>query len=305
MKKVLITGANGFLGTALCKELLSRCDCIYVVVKEGTELSSAFLENSKINVIPCSMANYEKLPNLILERDFDVLYHLAWVGTAGPLRSDYKVQLENVKCACDIVKVCKEISCKRIVFSASIMEYEIQSVMDHGLEPGISTLYSTAKLTADYMMKTIAAKEGIEYIRAVISNIYGPGEISPRLVNTSLRKMISGEHCSFSAGEQMYDFIYITDAAISFAELGEKGLPNKTYYIGSQNPKPLKEFLIEMRDIVNPEIELGLGEIPFNGISLTYMEFDVNAVKRDTGFEPKISFSEGIKRTIDWLRSEG
>ena len=47
----------------------------------------------------------------------------------------------------------------------------------------------------------------------MISNIYGPGELSPRLVNTSIRKMLKGEHCAFSAGEQIYDFIYITDAA--------------------------------------------------------------------------------------------
>ena len=84
--------------------------------------------------------------------------------------------------------------------------------------------------------------------------------------------------------------------------IGEKGKNNKTYYIGSQEPKPLKEFLLTMRDLVDPNIMIGLGEIPFNGVSLSYKEFDINAVKDDTGFVPQISFKEGIDNTIAWLQ---
>ena len=79
-------------------------------------------------------------------------------------------------------------------------------------------------------------------------------------------------------------------------------MANRTYYIGSQNPKPLKEFLCEMRDVVDPNIKLGLGEIPFQGVSLTYKEFDVNAVRRDTGFVPEVTFEEGIRNTIAWIK---
>ena len=172
-------------------------------------------------------------------------------------------------------------------------------------KPGLNTLYCSAKVAADYMARTIAGNLGVDYIRAVISNIYGPGELSPRLVNTSLRKLLNREHCAFSAGEQMYDFIYITDAAKTFVAIGEKGINNRTYYIGSQEPRPLKEFLLTLRDCVDPGIEIGLGELPFNGVSLTYKEFDINAVKKDTGFIPEISFKDGIEKTIAWIREIG
>lgn len=89
------------------------------------------------------------------------------------------------------------------------MEYEISKIMETDIIPGANTIYSTAKITADYMLRTKSYALGIDYIRAIISNIYGPGEDSPRLVNTSLKKMLGGEHCSFSDGTQMYDYIYI------------------------------------------------------------------------------------------------
>ena len=302
MKKVIVTGANGFIGTALCRELSNQGISVIAVVRNEEENISN-IENLKgLRVVYSDLSEFKNLNEKISDRDIDVLYHLAWVGSAGPLRGSADVQFNNIKYTCDTVKACSKMNCKRFVFASSIMEYEIEAVMATDATPGINTLYSSAKVSADYMARTIAGSLGVDYIRAVISNIYGPGELSPRLVNTSIRKLLNGEHCAFSAGEQTYDFIYIDDAVKTFVAIGEKGVANRTYYIGSQKPRPLKEFLCELRDQVDPNIEIGLGEIPFNGVSLTYTEFDIHAVKNDTGFVPSVSFTEGIKNTIEWIK---
>lgn len=302
MKKVIVTGANGFIGTALCRELSNQGISVIAVVRNEEENISN-IENLKgLRVVYSDLSEFKNLNEKISDRDIDVLYHLAWVGSAGPLRGSADVQFNNIMYTCDTVKACSKMNCKRFVFASSIMEYEIEAVMATDATPGINTLYSSAKVSADYMARTIAGSLGVDYIRAVISNIYGPGELSPRLVNTSIRKLLNGEHCAFSAGEQTYDFIYIDDAAKTFVAIGEKGVANRTYYIGSQKPRPLKEFLCELRDQVDPNIEIGLGEIPFNGVSLTYTEFDIHAVKNDTGFVPSVSFTEGIKNTIEWIK---
>lgn len=302
MKKVIVTGANGFIGTALCRELSNQGISVIAVVRNEEENISN-IENLKgLRVVYSDLSEFKKLHKKISDRDVDVLYHLAWVGSAGSLRGNSEVQFNNIRYTCDTVEACSKMNCKRFVFASSIMEYEIEVLMATDATPGINTLYSSAKVSADYMARTIAGSLEVDYIRAVISNIYGPGELSPRLVNTSIRKLLKGEHCAFSAGEQTYDFIYIDDAAKTFVAIGEKGVTNRTYYIGSQNPKPLKDFLCELRDQVDPNIEIGLGEIPFNGVSLTYDEFNVYAVKEDTGFVPTVSFAEGIKSTIKWIK---
>lgn len=304
MKKAIVTGANGFVGTALCRELSVQGVDVIAVVRNEDENIAGIAGLRGIKIVYCDLSNFKNLGNIIVDRNVDVLYHLAWVGSAGPLRGNDDVQLDNIHYTCDTVKACADMQCNRFVFASSIMEYEIAATMEMDSTPGINTLYSSAKIAADYMARTIAGSMGIEYIRAVISNIYGVGERSPRLINTSLRKLMNGEHCAFSAGEQIYDFIYITDAAKAFVEIGKEGAANRTYYIGSLTPRPLKEFLCEMRDQVDPKIEIGLGELPFNGVSLSYNEFDVEAVKKDTGFEPVVSFAEGIQKTIEWLKEE-
>ena len=305
MKKVVVTGANGFVGSAVCKELLQQGIEVIAVVRN----ESGRLENISglkgLRIIYSDLENFGSLAEKISDRNIDVLYHFAWTGSSGPLRGNYDIQLKNVQYTCDTVKACKAMGCKRFVFASSIMEYEIIALMKTETIPVKNTLYSSAKVAADYMARTIAGNLGVAYIRTVISNIYGPGEMSPRLINTSIRKMLKGEHCAFSAGEQMYDFIYVSDAAKAFVAIGSNGVPNRTYYIGSQNPRPLKEFLLTLRDCVDPSIEVGLGEVPFDGVSLTYSEFDIHAVKNDTGFVPEVTFEEGINNTISWIKETG
>ena len=302
MKKAIVTGANGFLGIALCKELVSQNIEVIAIVKDENENISEIVDLKGLKIIYCDLSEIESLYELVSDDDIDVMFHFAWIGSVGDLRGDSNIQTLNIKYTCNAVKACYKLNCKRFIFASSIMEYEIQAIMNTEISPGINTLYSSAKVGANYMARALSCSLGIDYIRTVISNIYGPGEKNTRLINSTLRKMLNNEKCSFSSGEQMYDFIYITDAAKAFVAVAKKGFSNRTYYIGSCCPKPLKKFLIELRDQVAPKLEIGLGEIPFNGISLSYEEFDINAVKRDTGFEPTVSFEEGIKNTFKWIK---
>nr|WP_325300795.1 NAD(P)-dependent oxidoreductase [uncultured Dysosmobacter sp.] len=304
MKKVVVTGANGFVGSAVCRELSVRGIEVIAVVRDGGSDMASIGALSGIRIACCPMDQYSKLPDIIGDRDIDVFYHFAWEGSSGPKRGDDAVQQNNIRYTCDLVRACGAMECKRFVFASSIMIYEIMTQIEKSLVPGINTLYCSAKLAADYMAATIAASLGIDYLRGVISNIYGPREKSARLINSSLRKLLRGEHCAFSPGEQLYDFIYCDDAAVAFAEIGDIGLPQRPYYIGSMEPRPLKEFLMIMRDQVDPQIGIGLGELTHNGFSLTYEEFDIRALNRDTGFVPKVPFDEGIRRTIRWLKEQ-
>lgn len=302
MKKAIVTGANGFVGSAVCRALSARGIKVTAVVRNIQSNVERISDIENISIIYSDMASYKNLENVISDRGYECFFHFAWNGSAGALRGNYHEQLRNVEYSCDAVKAAKMLGCRRFVFAASIMEYEVSNMVDENRKLNINTLYSTSKLAAEYMLRAVANASGIEYVGGIISNIYGPGEFSPRLVNTTIRKLQNGEHCSFSPGEQMYDFIFIDDAAEAFCILGESARENFSYYIGSANPRPLKEFLNIIKDVVSPEAQIGLGEIPFGGAQLYYTEFDINALNKDTGFVAKVHFADGIQRTAMWLK---
>ena len=300
MERVLVTGASGFLGNKMVLELIAHGYEVIAAVRNA-EKKHHFPDNPKLEVIECDLDSDSDLERLLETGTIDTVYHFAWAGTSGTARKDAFLQLENVEKTLNLIETVKKMGCCRFIFAASIMEYEISELIDTEITTSENAFYSVAKLTADYMARIKAEALGIEYIRAIISNVYGPGEKSARLINTTIRKLLAGEHCSFSPGEQMYDFVYIDDAVGQFIALGERGIPYKSYYIGSSAPQKLKVFLTELGEVVAPGVELGIGELPFDGISLDYGRFDISGIEQDTGFIQAVSFKDGINRTKDWI----
>lgn len=301
MKKVLVSGANGFIGKTLVKTLLSKG---YHVTALDIRFDEDLVNDSSVDCINVSNREIETLKSEIPSGGYDCFFHLAWSGTSGPLRADYNVQLNNVKLTCDYVKFCKELDCKRMVYASSINEMETyEYLQSDGVEPSGGYIYGTGKLAAHLMGETVAKLNEVEFIPVIITNIYGLGEKSARMIYTSVKKLVNGEHCSFTEGYQIYDFIYLTDAINSMISVAEKGKAFHRYYIGSGEPKPLREFLLKMRDIVSPEAEIGLGDIPFKGVDISYDQFDLTKVERDTGYQNQVSFEEGIKLTADYIRN--
>lgn len=300
--RAIITGANGFIGKQLINELLRRG---YDIVALDIVFDDYLSNNPKIKCINVKDVQVSDLMPLIPENKYDCFFHLAWAGTSGPNRANYEMQLNNVKLACQYVELCQKINCKRFLYASSINEMETyEYLQSDDIEPSGGYIYGTGKLAAHLMAETVAKANGIDFIPVIITNIYGVGEKSARMIYTSLVKLINDEHCSFTEGRQTYDFVYITDAINSIVEVSEKGKPFNRYYIGSGHPKPLREFLLTMRDIVSPGTELGLGDIPFKGIDISYQQFDMQKVEKDTGYINKVSFEDGIKMTSEWIRKE-
>lgn len=302
MENVIVTGANGFIGKTLVNALLEKS---YHVVALDIRFDDVLANDDRVTCVNVMNKEVAALAKEIPHQEYRCFFHLAWAGTSGPARADYTVQLNNVKLACDYIKLCSEIGCKRVVYASSINEMETyEYLQSDDIEPAGGYIYGTGKLAAHLMGETVAKLNGIEFIPVIITNIYGVGEKSARMIYTSINKLVHKEHCSFTAGYQTYDFIYITDAINSIIAVAEKGKAFNRYYIGSGEPKPLREFLLEMRDIVDPEAELGLGDIPFKGVDISYDQFDLKKVERDTGYRNEVSFAEGIRMTAEYIRGE-
>jgi UDP-glucose 4-epimerase len=302
MKKAIITGANGFVGSAVVKELLKHDYQIFALDRE--DCKGNLPDDDKVKFIACELADMTSLPSLVPVDDYDVFYHFAWVGSAGPTRADTAVQLQNAQWTIDSLRAAKNAGCKRFVGAGSIMEYEtIAACYTQGNKPGMGYIYGSGKLVAHTMCMSIAAQIGIDLVWPMITNAYGTGEISSRMINETIRKIINHEPLKFTSGTQNYDFVYIDDVARAFYLIGEYGKPFHEYLIGSSTARPLREFLLEMKKSIAPEMDFNFGEIPFTGINLPIEKFDCSATEQDTGFRAKISFAEGTRRTMEWLKT--
>lgn len=301
MKKAIITGANGFIGSAVTRELIKNN--VEVIALDMPNCNGNLPQSELVTFVPCELKDICDLTQRLDECDADIFYHFAWAGSAGPARADTALQLQNAQWAVDALRTANKLGCKRFICAGSIMEHEtIAAAYTQGNKPGLGYIYGGGKLIAHVMCMSVAADIGIDLIWPEITNAYGVGERSPRLVNTTIRKIISGEVPQFTAGTQNYDFVYIDDVARAFYLIGKNGKPFHEYLIGSGNARPLREFLLEMKAAIANDLDFTFGDIPFTGIDLPLGKFDFTQTECDTGFRAEISFAEGVRRTMEWLK---
>jgi nucleoside-diphosphate-sugar epimerase len=302
MKKVIVTGANGFVGSNLLKELVKNGHEVLALDKEGCNSNIP----DTVRFLPLDLDNMGDLINFIEEKEYDSFYHFAWAGSAGESRANTSLQLKNVQWTIDALRTAKNLGCDRFICAGSIMEVEtIAATFTQGNKPGLGYIYGSGKLVAHTMAKSVAADIGINLIWAEITNAYGEGELSPRFVNTTIRKIINNEPLQFTAATQNYDFVHISDVARAFYLIGMYGQPFCEYIIGSSNARPLKEFIMELRDSLAPDNELQFGDVPFTGIDLPLSDFDCSKTENDTGFKAEVTFFDGVRRTMDWIKQQG
>lgn len=301
MNKVIISGADGFVGSYTTKYFLEQG--AKVIAIDIAEEPKRLDNDRKLQYIACDISDTEKMANCIPVGEYDAFIHFAWKGSAGAERADHRLQMQNAFDTVACLKLAKTLDCKRFICAGSIMEYEIEEVVhEQGSRPNMNYIYGMGKHIVHCLSKAVAADIGIDLLWPMITNAYGAGESSPRFINTTLRKIINDEPLQFTSAIQNYDFVYVTDVAKAFYLIAEKGKPFCEYMIGSGNARPLKNFIIEMRDAVAPGRELQFGDIPYTGTNTPLETFDITDLKKDCGYEPEVSFSDGIKMTMEWMR---
>ena len=305
MKSAIVTGATGFIGAWLVKELSSNGIKVTAVVRQETNNLIKIKDIPNVDIIVCNMEDVDKLPDILRGKVYDVFYHLAWNGSSGDLRSDYEIQLINVGITLKAMTAAEKLKCTKFVGAGSLMEFEShQVVMKDGIIPTVSNSYSIAKYTAHAMSKTYSSNMEIEHVWAYITNAYGEDEISPRFFNTTIRKMLNKEKLDFTEGLQLYDFVHVSDVARAFRLIGDKGKRGSNYCIGSGESKPLKEFIIKMGHIVDDSLQMNFGAVASTGISLSEDIYSIENLKEDTGYEPLISFDEGVNRVLAYMKEQ-
>ena len=298
--KAIVTGANGFVGSHLIDLLVKNNHEVLAI--DISFANSRLEENPMVKRLELSIEDIGSLEKLINKGEYDIFYHFAWLGSAGPLRADKNVQTKNALWTTDCLEVADKIGCKKFVCAGSIMEYEMKEcTYSNSVNNQNNNLYAAAKSYAHELCKAIASKLSVDFVWAYITNTYGVGEISPRFINTTIRKIINNEQLEFSAATQNYDFVYIDDVSEAFYRLGLYGKDGKGYLIGSGEAKPLRSFIEEMCEVLDYKGNPVFGAVQSNGISLDLSTYSIKDLKEDCHYSAKVSFKEGIIKTKEWL----
>ena len=237
---------------------------------------------------------------------YDVFYHFAWGGTTGDGRNDCEIQEKNIRYALDAAALAKRFGCSAFVGAGSQAEYgRVEGNLNSQTPAFPENGYGMAKLCAGQMTRLYCRQAGMRHVWTRILSIYGPGDGAGSMVMSAIHRLLAGETPAFTKGEQQWDYLYSGDAAKALLLLGEKGHDGGVYCLGSGKARPLADYIGMIRDAIDPRLSVALGAVPYAPGQVMYLCADIAKLKEDTGFAPEVSFEEGIKKTIMWVKEHG
>lgn len=298
MKKVIVTGANGFIGSSLIKKLVANnVEVVAVdITFAGERLPATNLITKVESGVDADIV--EKIP----AGEYDAFYHLAWRGVNGAEKADPIVQLANIQMAVDCSNVCKKIGVKKLLCAGTIAENATYSLPNLQQTTG-GMMYGVAKHACQLIVEAYCKSIGLPFVWMQFSNIYGVGNKTGNLVSYTLCELMAGREATFGPALQPYDFIYVDDLIEAVYRLGANETKKAFYYIGSGSPRFLKEYLLRIGELTGYTDKVGIGIRLDDGIKYSMDMFSNKDLVEDIGEYVSTDFDNGINKTIDWLKS--
>lgn len=299
MQRVIVIGANGFLGSHLALQLAKEGKDVLALVFEGTEYG--FLRSK--DGITCKEFTFDNI-NHIDACGYDTIFHMAWASVSTTYKNEVLTQAQNILYGLKVLEYAEKNQIKKVVIPGSAAEVSCGQGVITGYEtPAPSDLYSASKVATRFVCQTYARQHNIDLVWTLITSIYGPGRNDNNLITYAIKSLLKGEKPSFTGLEQQWDYLYIDDLISALIALGEKGLGGKVYPVGSGEHRKMNEYVYILRDKINPKLPLGIGDYPYkNPDKIDNQVLDISELKKDTGFEAKFSFDQGIEKTIEYFK---
>lgn len=302
MKKVIVTGATGMIGASLIDQMVKEDILVTAIIRPNSAKKSNLITHKNVNVVECDINQLLNLKN-VLSKDYDTFYHFAWDGTYGESRDNAMLQEKNIHNTLEAVELAHDVGCNVFVGAGSQAEFgNVQGELSDAVPKNPITGYGIAKYAAGKLSAVKCEQFGMRQSWGRIVSTYGPRDNSYTMIMSSIIGMLKGERLSFTKGDQIWDYLYGEECSRAFLLIGKYGKHNKAYTIGSGKSRLLRDYIVAMRDIINPDLELGIGERDYYPNQVMKLTANIDELTEDTGFVPEISFEDGIRKTVEWYK---
>lgn len=296
IKNIIVSGATGAVGSAVVRRAVSNDMQVTAIVHKGSNRISNLPNDKRIKIVECDLCDYHSLS---LNGEYDAFIHLSWEKTFGVSRDDADVQMRNIQYTLDACHLAKRSGCKVFIGAGSQAEYGIQS---HDLTPWLSVKpesgYGIAKYAAGKLSAILCKTLGMRQNWVRILSVYGPNDGSNTLISYIISQLKDGIQPQLTKCEQDWDYLYSDDAADAILAIAEKGVDGKAYPLGSGMGRKLSEYVNDIRSIIDPNVEIDFGAKEYFPHQPMHLVADISELTTDTGWMPKYSFIDGIKRLV-------
>jgi UDP-glucose 4-epimerase len=313
MKKYVVTGGAGFIGSALVRGLLNRGDGHIAVIDNFLTGHAANLAEVRddIELHDVDIRDYPAVASAI--RGADVVFHEAAIPSVPrSIHEPVPSHEVNINGTFNVLRAAAEGGVGRVVYAASSSAYGDTDVLPkvETMTPCPKSPYALQKLTGEYYCAVFANCYGFEAVSIRYFNVYGPRQ-DPRspysgVLSIFCKSILQRTAPSiFGDGLTSRDFTYVDDVVALNLRAADApaSVSGKVYNGGNGGRVTLNEAWNLLQKIEGVSIPARYG--PARAGDVRDSQADTVAARRDLGHDPKFTFEVGLRRTLDWYRTQG
>ncbi|MAG47682.1 hypothetical protein CL617_03675 [archaeon] len=309
-KRVLITGADGFIGSHLTEKLVDLGASVSVYVHKEKLENIGHIENKLKEVIVGDVSDKETI-DLIVKNKPQIIYHLAANNNVGySIKNPLEVLNINFMGTINVLESIRLIKDKEdsdfeiLVFPSTSEVYGKKEVAKESDFPDPRNPYADSKVSSEIFCRSYSLNYEVPVVVVRLFNVYGPRQ-GNNVVHIFTERALKNEDLKLDGGGlQGKDFIYIDDIIGGLLALGKsENVFGESFNFGSGTSSSIKELAETIKNLTNSQSNLIFSELR-PGDSIVKQRLDISKSKNLLGWEPKISLEEGLRRTVEYYKSQ-
>ncbi len=297
---VLITGAEGFIGSHLTRRLAGEGARVSALVRPGADLSRLAGLKDKIEIHPLDIRKAEPLARMAESSRPRLIFHLAAV--TDPSRSPEgfdRCLAVNFTGTLNLLRALENIEYDRLIAACTAEVYgRNPAPFREDMLPDPVSPYSLSKAAATLLCRNWAAAYGCPVTVLRLFLVYGPGQGKEHFLPQLIESALAEKPFRMTPGEQTREYTYISDAVEGFIRAARRGPAGEVVNLGSGEEISLRELVELVGKVLGREVSLDPEFLPYRENEIRRLVGDHSRARRLLGWRPLIGLEEGIRRTI-------
>jgi nucleoside-diphosphate-sugar epimerase len=305
--KCLVTGGAGFIGSNLVQKLLDRGDSVRILDNFATgKRQNVTGFGDRVEVVEGDIRSYHIVREAV--DGIDVIFHEAALPSVPrSIKDPITTHEVGVNGTLNVLQSARDCNVKRVIFASSSSIYGNNPVLPkhEGLTPAPLSPYAVSKLTCEHYLQVFFQLYGLETVTLRYFNVFGPRQDPSSQYSAVIPKFIAlmrnGERPTiYGNGEQSRDFTYVDNVvhANLLAATVDTGVAGGVFNAACHDQITLNDLVHSLNQAIGTSIEPMHTEPRLGDIQHSFAAID--KFKDATGYEPLVSFTEGIQRTVEW-----